>query len=141
VIGIVALVIHGLVDGFVIPLGFSISASAGFVIALGVALHQIPDSFAAVSISIASTGDIRKRFTYIATSALDTPLGILIGVFFAELGRFIIPFGLGVSAGTFIYVSAVDLIPELKDEARGTLVLLSIIAGFSLIFVLSLFSI
>jgi zinc transporter ZupT len=45
---------------------------------------------------------------------------------------------LGLSAGTFIYVSASDLVPELQHEARSPLVVVSMVAGFTLVMALSL---
>jgi len=46
---------------------------------------------------------------------------------------------LGLCAGTFIYVSAVDLVPELKHRSRSALVIVSMIGGFLLIAAFSLF--
>jgi zinc transporter ZupT len=45
---------------------------------------------------------------------------------------------LGLSKGTFIYVSASDLVPELQHEARSTPVVVSMVAGFILVMALSL---
>jgi zinc transporter ZupT len=140
ILGIFALVIHGLIDGLIIPIAFYANTTIGLIVALGIVFHQIPDTFAALSISIASTTNIKKRLTYIISSALDTPLGIILGSLLTGLGNVIIPFGLGISAGTFIYVSAVDLIPELQHRARSMLVVLSMVVGFTLILILSLIS-
>ncbi len=132
-----ALTIHGTIDGFVIPLGFALGPSVGTVIVLAVALHQIPDSFAAVSVGIASQAKRRTMLTYVLATALDTPLGILLGVLFLGLGTGWLPAGLAFSAGTFLFVSAADLIPELQHRTRSLLVTLSIIVGFLLVFALS----
>jgi len=45
---------------------------------------------------------------------------------------------LGLSKGTFIYVSASDLVPELQHETRSTPVVVSMVAGFILVMALSL---
>lgn len=132
-----ALTVHGVIDGFVIPLGFALGTGVGTVIVLAVAVHQVPDTFAAVSVGLGANAPRRTLFKYIAATALDTPLGIFVGVLFLGLGTSWLPLGLGFSAGTFLFVSAADLVPELQHRARSLLVTLSIIGGFALVFLLT----
>lgn len=132
-----ALTVHGVIDGFVIPLGFALGAGLGTVIVLAVAIHQVPDTFAAVSVGLGANAPRRTLFVYVAATALDTPLGILFGVAFLGLGTAWLPIGLGFSAGTFLFVSAADLVPELQHKARSLLVTMSIIGGFALVFLLT----
>jgi len=136
--GVSALTFHGFMDGFVIPIGFSVGAEVGAVVTLAIAVHQIPDSFAALSLALSSTESRRQAILYVLATAVDTPLGIVIGLFFVGLGDFMVPLGLGLCAGTFIYVSAVDLVPELQHEERSPLVIVSMVIGFLLIAALSL---
>ena len=133
-----ALAVHGLVDGFVIPLGFELGGNVGTVIVVAVALHQIPDSFAALAVGIASSADRRRAWRYVLLTAVDTPIGILLGIAFLGVGTSLVPIGLAFSAGTFIFVSAADLIPELQHRSRSALVTLSILAGFALVAALAL---
>lgn len=137
--GVSALTFHGFMDGFVIPIGFSAGPEIGIIVTVAVAIHQIPDSFAALSLALGSTDDRKQAFLYVLATAIDTPIGIAIGLVFVGLGAFMIPLGLGLSAGTFIYVSATDLVPELQHQARSNLVVLSMILGFLLVMGLSVF--
>ncbi len=136
--GVSALTFHGFMDGFVIPVAFSAGPSVGIIVTLAVAIHQIPDSFAALSLAIGSTESRRQAFFYVFATAADTPIGILAGLLLVGLGGFMVPLGLGLSAGTFVYVSATDLVPELQHRARSPLVVLSMALGFSLVMALSL---
>jgi len=136
--GVSALTFHGFMDGFVIPIGFSAGAEVGTVITLAVAIHQIPDSFAALSLALGSTDSRRQAILSVLATAVDTPLGIGIGLLLVGLGNFIIPLGLGLCAGTFVYVSATDLVPELQHKSRSLLVVMSMIMGFLLIVAISL---
>ena len=136
--GVSALTFHGFMDGFVIPVGFSAGPQVGMIVTLAVAIHQIPDSFAALSLALGSTDNRRQAFAYVLATAIDTPIGIAAGLLFVGLGSFMVPLGLGLSAGTFIYVSAADLVPELQHEARSPLVVLSMALGFTLVMALSL---
>ena len=132
-----ALLVHGTIDGFVIPLGFAVSNVVGTVIVLAVALHQIPDSFAALMVGLASGASRKRTLTYVLVTALDTPLGILLGILFLSAGTVWLPVGLGFSAGTFLFVSAADIIPELQHRSRSFLVTASILIGFGIVFGLS----
>ncbi|HEY5538689.1 MAG TPA: ZIP family metal transporter [Thermoplasmata archaeon] len=133
-----ALTIHGLLDGFVIPLGLEAGGGVAVVVPVAVALHQIPDSFAAASVSLGSSGNPRTALAFILATAIDTPIGIGIGLLFLGAGQAWLPFGLAFSAGTFLFVSAADLIPELQHRARSLLVTGSILAGVAGVVALTL---
>lgn len=128
-----ALTVHGTMDGFVIPLGFAINNVVGTVIVLAVALHQIPDSFAAMTVGLAGGASRRTALKYVLATAADTPLGILLGVLFLSVGTAWLPVGLAFSGGTFLFVSAADLIPELQHRSRSFLVTLSVVLGFGIV--------
>jgi len=137
IIGVSALAFHGFMDGFVIPIGFSAGTEVGLTVTLAIAIHQIPDSFAALSLTLSSTESKRQAILCVLATALDTPLGIGIGFLLIGLGNFMIPLSLGLCAGTFIYITAVDLVPELQHKSRSWLVVISMILGFLLIVALS----
>ncbi len=132
-IGLSALTVHGFMDGFVIPVSFSAGTQVGTVVTLAVVLHQIPDSFAALSLALGATESKWQALLYVVITALDTPVGIVLGAVLVGLGSFMIPLGLGVTAGTFIYVSASDLVPELQHKTRSLFVVVSMILGFVLV--------
>ncbi len=132
-----ALTVHGTMDGFVIPLGFAISTTVGTVIVLAVALHQIPDSFAALTVGLVSGSSKRTALGYVAATAADTPIGIALGVLFLGVGTTWLAVGLAFSAGTFLFVSAADLIPELQHRSRSFHVTLAVIAGFLIVLLLT----
>ena len=133
-----ALTVHGLLDGFVIPLGFAVSSQLGTVVAFAVAIHQIPDSFAAASVGLASNAGRKRVFAYVFVTAADTPIGILLGAIFTGVAANLIVVGLAFSAGTFIFVSAADLIPELQHRSRSSLVVGSILLGFAIVAALTI---
>lgn len=91
----------------------------------------------ALSLALGSTDNKKQAFLYVLATAVDTPIGIVIGLILVGLGTFMIPLGLGLSAGTFIYVSASDLVPELQHRARSPLVVVSMALGFLLVMALS----
>lgn len=133
-----ALVFHGTLDGFVIPLAFSLGNATGTVITLAIAIHQIPDSFAAASVALGAGLDRRNSLLAVLATAADTPIGIVLGLAFLGVGLGFLPFALAFAAGTFLFVAAVDLIPELQHRSRSPLVGVTIFAGFLIVALLTL---
>ncbi len=78
-----ALTFHGFMDGFVIPLGFSAGPAVGVIVSLAITLHQIPDSFAALSLALRVSGNRKQAFLSVLVTAFDTPLGIVFGPFWS----------------------------------------------------------
>jgi zinc transporter ZupT len=143
-LGVAALSVHGFMDGFVIPIGLGASTKLGLVITIALVVHQIPDSFTAVSMALAAGYTKKKAAIFVLVTALDTPIGIVIGAI-AYLGANAVGFAnmlvllsLGFSAGTFIFVSAADLIPELQHHSQSMKVTLFILVGFALVFALTM---
>ncbi len=134
-----ALIIHGTLDGFVIPLAFSLGTGIGTVITLAIAIHQIPDSIAAVSVALGAGYGRRRSMMFVLATAADTPFGILLGLAFLGVGLSLLPFALAFAAGTFLFVSAADLVPELQHRTRSVLVAVMIFVGFALVAGLTLF--
>lgn len=139
ILGVSALVVHGFMDGVVIPLGLSIGAKVGLAITIAIIIHQIPDSFAAMSIGLSGGFDRKKALYAISASALDTPIGIFFGAILTNYGSRIVLMGMGFSIGTFMFVSAADIVPEIQHKAKSKTVVFSILAGFLLVFILTQF--
>jgi zinc transporter ZupT len=143
-LGIAALSVHGFMDGFVIPIGLSTSTELGIVITVALVAHQIPDSFAALSMAWAAGYNKKKTIIFVLISAFDTPIGMLFGVLALYLASatgvagVLILLSLGFTAGTFVFVSAADIIPELQHSSQSMSVSLFIVVGFLAVFGLTL---
>ena len=142
-LGVAALTVHGFMDGFVIPISLSASVQLGLVVAVAMTIHQIPDSFAALSMALSAGYGKKETAKYVLLTALDTPVGIIVGVIVllganaAGIAGILVLLSLGFSAGTFIFVSAADLIPELQHSSKSMSVALFILVGFVVIFILT----
>lgn len=108
--------IHDLLDGVIIALAFLISFPLGFVTTLATALHEIPAGFSSFAVLLVGSPSRFLLWTFIIVSSLAAPLGALL----TYLARGLIEPWLGplllVAAGGFIYIAAVDLIPETHKE-------------------------
>jgi zinc transporter ZupT len=106
--------IHSLIDGFVIGAGFQAGLAIGVAAVAAVIVHEVPEGVFTYGLLIANKEPGRKAMAISWAVALATPVGTAI-TYFALNGQS--PNVLGVmlafAAGTFIYVGAADLLPQL----------------------------
>jgi zinc and cadmium transporter len=131
---LLGLLIHTFFDGIAIASGFIISNWLGWVIFLAVFLHKVPEGFTVASVMLASGGSRRSAWAASALLGAATVAGVLA----MALLRHEVTFGLPLSAGVTIYVSASDLMPEVNREP-GVRMALVVFLGVGLLFVLDHF--
>lgn len=108
--------LHNFIDGLIIAGSFMVSFPMGFITSLAVILHEIPQEIGDFAVLI--YGGIKKVKALFLNfiSATVAILGGVIGFFFFQkVGEgilFLLPF----TAGSFIYIAASDLIPQIKQE-------------------------
>jgi zinc and cadmium transporter len=124
---------HSFVDGIIIGIGFEIDFKLGLLTSLGVIAHELPEGVTTFALLINSL----ERKTALKLSiavALATPLGALISLtFIKSVSQAIVGLMLAIAGGSFLYISASDLIPETHEE-KGF-----VNAGFLLIGIISLY--
>lgn len=108
--------LHNFIDGLIIAGSFIISFPLGVMTSLAVIFHEIPQEIGDFGILI--YGGFKKREALFLNfiSALSAILGGLIGfLLWEKIGNSII-FLLPLAAGSFLYIAASDLVPEIKNE-------------------------
>ena len=111
--------IHNFIDGLVIAASFVVSLPMGMITVLAVALHEIPQEIGDFGVLV--YGGMKKSRALILNflSGLVAMAGGIIGFFLSgEIGNSIV-FLLPFAAGNFIYISASDLIPEIKQKKQS----------------------
>jgi len=106
------LAVHAVFDGVAIGSGFAVSSDLGWLIFLAILLHKAPEGFTMASVMLAS-GRSRAMAFY---SAVVLAAATLLGVLVIGLVPSWLPYGLPISAGVALYVSATDLVPEVNRE-------------------------
>lgn len=103
---------HNAIDGASIAATFLISPKLGLITTISTFLHELPQEIGDVGILIHSGIKKKKAFLMNFFSQLSFFIGAIFIYLFrsTELINLLIPF----TAGTFIYISAVDLVPEIK---------------------------
>ncbi len=107
---------HSLLDGVAIGAGSLMNLSA--VIVLAVTLHKFPAALALSSMLVKGGEYTRKKILVsMFIFALATPIGALFSIFILKnLDTHIVASALGVSAGTFLFISIGDLLPTVYEE-------------------------
>ena len=129
--------VHNLIDGLIIAVSFITSIPLGITTTLAVALHEIPQEIGDFGVLVHGGFSKLKALSYNFLSALAAIVGGLIGFLLPinNLAQILIP----IAAGGFIYISASDLIPELRKETnkkRSFLNLLVFIIGLLLMYII-----
>lgn len=122
--------LHSFFDGIVISIGFGANAYIGLMTTIAIMLHKLPDGITITGILMHSKKSIKQIIGYSLTVAVFTPIGTLAGLFFANQISHLIADFLAFTAGTFIYLSAADLIPEThkaSNKKAGICLLLGVI--------------
>ena len=117
--------VHNFIDGLIIAASFMVDVRLGVITTFAVALHEIPQEIGDFGVLLyGGFNKIKALFTNFGVS-ITTILGGVIGYFISsqELVNFLLPF----AAGGFIYISASDLLPEIKKETKLSKSLMSVL--------------
>lgn len=112
----IGIALHDLPEGIAIAAGFSATVSLGWKIAIAIGLHNVPEGMiTAAPLSMSGLSPLR----IIATTGLVsifTPLGTLLGLLIVSLSQTYISFLLAMAAGAMIYIALFEIIPEGKKR-------------------------
>jgi zinc and cadmium transporter len=120
-------VTHSLVDGTSVAAAFMVDVRVGWITALAVGLHEIPHRLGDFALLV-HMGLSRGRAAVLAIAAgLSSLLGwAIVAAMGAHAGQQV-AWLLPVSAGSFLYISLVDLLPELQSERKPAAVFLQLV--------------
>lgn len=121
-VAFVGLTLHTFIDG--VALGAAAStdefATLGLVVFIAIAAHKAPASFTLGSLLLHAGYQRRRVARYVGVFSVMVLIGAVVSFWaLSSLGEALIGATLAFSAGTFIYVAAVDVLPEMHHEATG----------------------
>lgn len=109
--GALTLSAHSFFDGMAIGVGFQVSAVVGIVVAVAVLTHDFSDGINTVNLVLKNGGSWKQAFRWLLVDAAAPLLGAASTLLFT-ISESAIGLVLAVFVGTFLYLSASDLIPE-----------------------------
>ena len=127
---------HSFIDGLAIGFGFQSDIHVGIVIAFAVICHDFTDGLSAVTVMLNSGNSLKNSLRMLLLDAVAPVLGAVVALFI-QLPQFYIVLLLPFFAGSFLYLGASDLLPEAHEKNPQLLTIVSCVAGFVLIFILT----
>lgn len=108
--------VHNFIDGLIIATGFLVNVQVGLITTLAIIIHEIPQEIGDFGVLVHGGFKKSKALVYNFLTALTAILGGIVGYilpnYIPNITSWLLPF----AAGGFLYVSASDLIPELRKE-------------------------
>lgn len=131
ILSITGLAFHSLIDGVIIAVGFKAGSRIGTMMTIAVILHEMPEGIVTTSILLHDAMARARIFWFSLLVAAATPVGAIVSYLaLGEASENLLRILLAFAAGSFIYIAAVDLIPETHREEKrfNTVVLIGGIA-------------
>ena len=107
--------VHNLIDGISIGASFLVSPAFGFVTAFSSFLHEVPHEVGDFGILLKAKWKKSNIVWANLISALATYVGAF-SVYFFTTNDFIIGTSLSISAGIFLYLGAIDFLPQVVEK-------------------------
>jgi len=135
-INLFADVIQNFIVGIIISTSYMISIPFGISTATALILNELPQEISDFAILVHGGFTRKKAFIVNFLTTLSTIVGAALGLLIGSISSHLVYFLVSFAAGNFIYIAAVDLVPELNKEPsirKSLLQLLFIILGIVLI--------
>ncbi|MEX0651974.1 MAG: ZIP family metal transporter [Candidatus Paceibacterota bacterium] len=127
--------VHNIADGVILGGAFLIDPTIGFVTAIGLALHEIPQEIIEFGVLIRAGHSKVKAALLNLLSASSIILGTVLIMIIAEHAEEYVWILTGVAAGNLLFLAASDLLPRihgsLKEHGSIWKSALSILLGFA----------
>ena len=134
-VGAGSLVVHSFLDGAAIGAAYRVDPSIGLVVALAVIFHDFTDGINTVTLMLKNKQHMKNAKAFLLMDAVAPILGIAVTSMIG-LSQLVLSLILAVFAGEFIYIGAVNLLPETYKHPNWKTVF-STVFGVLLIFVLT----
>lgn len=111
--------LHNFLDGLLLAAAFTVSPELGLTTTIAIAFHEIPQEIGDFGVLLYSGYSRRTALIANLMVSLTAVFGGVLGYFFSSLGSRIETSLLPLAAGGFIYISASDLMPEIRRQTHG----------------------
>ncbi len=125
----IGVALHNIPEGVAVGAGFAHLPEFGFLIAMAIGLHNIPEGIA-TTMFIRCGGKCRKDCLKIAFLAgIVEPIGAIAAFLFLQRFMFLIPVSLAFAGGVMVFITLDELIPMARKHGRGHYTSIGIILG------------
>jgi ZIP family zinc transporter len=110
-IGAGSLVVHSFLDGVAIGAAYHVNPSVGLIVALAVIFHDFTDGINTVTLMLKNKQHVKNATIFLIMDAIAPVLGIA-STSSIDISQTVLSLILAAFAGEFIYIGAVNLLPE-----------------------------
>ena len=112
-----AMTVHSFAEGAGVGVSFGGGATLGVLIAVAIAIHNIPEGFAVSLVLVPRGSGVGRAAVWSILTSLPQPLVAVPAFLFVEEFRSLLPVGLGFAGGAMLWMVATQLIPDALHEA------------------------
>ncbi|XP_078390804.1 zinc transporter ZIP10-like [Cetorhinus maximus] len=112
--------VHNFTDGLAIGAAFSTGISGGLSTTIAVFCHELPHELGDFAVLLQAGMRVRQAVTFNLVSALISYLGMVIGIAVGQYTNNITPWIFAGTAGMFLYIALVDMLPEMLHGQSDT---------------------
>lgn len=109
---------HNFIDGVIIGAAYLVSIPIGVATTIAVALHEIPQEVGDFGVLLHGGFTKKKALLINFGTALFAVLGVVFALILGETAESAVEWLIPIAAGSFLYIAASDLIPELHKETH-----------------------
>ncbi len=125
----VGIALHNIPEGIAVGSGFAHMPKFGILLAIAIGLHNIPEGIA-ITMFIHTGGKCKGDCLKIAFLAgIVEPIGAIVAFLFLKQFTFLIPMSLAFAAGVMVFITLDELIPMAREHGRAHLTSIGIILG------------
>lgn len=106
--------VHNLLGGLAIASTFLLDPRAGIIAWVAAAAHEVPQEIGDFGVLVHGGWSVRQALVWNTISAMTFPVGAILA--YVASWRFEVSGLTLFGAGSFIFIAASDLIPEIKDK-------------------------
>lgn len=138
--------LHNIPEGMAVGVCFAgvlsgnvgVSLLSAIILAVGIAIQNIPEG-AIISMPMQLEGVSKKKaFLTGVMSGVVEPIASLITIALINVVVPLLPYLLSFAAGAMIYVVIEELVPEMQNENKSALGIISVIIGFAVMMILDI---
>ncbi len=132
---------HSFLDGFAIAVSLEFEPSLGMLVVSAVILHRLPTGISTACLLLAHDYDEKKAWLVLSSVAGLAVVGGIFG-FLIPVGQSLyLSLAVGLSGGTFLYISTSDLLPMAHENNQDYRVPACFLLGFLAVLATSIWNV
>ena len=123
--------VHSFAEGAGVGAAFGGGKEFGIVVAIAIAIHNIPEGLAISLVLVPHGASVRAAAGWSIVSSLPQPLVAVPAYLFVATFSTMLPTALGFAAGAMVWIAVRDLVPDALAHAPRRTVALDASAAFA----------